>query len=54
MYTLVLVSLMSVVVEMIKPNVHPGFGVADFRGYNIELVKAHPTGVDVSDVSAAG
>ena len=36
MYTLVLVSLMSVVVEMIKPNVHPGFGVADFRGYNID------------------
>ena len=30
MYTLVLFSLMSVVVE---PNVHPGFGVADFRGY---------------------
>ena len=33
MYTLVLVSLMSVVVEMIKPNLHPGFGVVDFIGY---------------------
>ena len=37
---------------MIKPNVHPGF--ADFSGYIDLMAKAHPAGVDVSDVSALG
>ena len=43
---------MSVAVQMIKPNVHPGF--ADFSGYIDLMAKAHSAGVDVSDVSALG
>ena len=38
--------------QMIKPNVRPGF--AYFSGYIDLMVKAHPAGVDVCDVSAAG
>ena len=37
---------------MIKPYVHPCF--ADVSGYIDLMAKAHPAGVDVSDVSALG